>query len=154
MIKEEPLGADLSPLEVNWSVLPPSALIDGTIDPELAFNSIPYGPRAEAEFNQLSVGDGQSSTINLSDDFTNFLQHTNGGPIVFSFTMPLVDSRATLDLKYLMPEIDLNITYDGYAPFSPVPEPSTYACAGAMLCAALAISRSLKHRRSRLKNPA
>ena len=147
-VKEDDVGEDINPIEVRWSPLSASALMDGTIDPEVAFNGLLSGPRVDADL--VGLGASTSPTqVSLNDSFTDFLNHTNGGSVVFSFAMPTFDKRATLDLKYLVPDISLYITFDGYAPFAPVPEPSMYACVGAAFCGILALRRAVKFRRSR-----
>ena len=149
-VKEDDLGEDISPIEIRWSLLSASELINDTINAETAFNGLLGGPRVESEFSRLGLSNSPTSVF-LSDSFTDFLNHSDGGSVVFSFVMPIFDHRATLDLKELVPDIFLNITYDGYAPFTPVPEPAAYACFGAALCALLAVRRSAKGRRFSFK---
>lgn len=151
-VKEDDLGEDINPIEVRWSPLSASALINNTIDPEVAFNGLVTGPRVDAGLSGLSASNS-ATEVSLNDGFTDFLDHTDGGSVVFSFAMPAFDKRATLDLKYLMPDVSLYITYDGYAPFAAVPEPSMYACVGAAFCGILALRRTLKLRRSKSPLP-
>ena len=150
-VKEDDLGSDINPIEVRWSPLSASALINDTIDPEVAFNGLLSGPRVDADLSGLGASTSPTG-VSLNDSFTNFLNHTDGGSVVFSFVMPSFDERETLDLKYLIPDISLSITFDGYAPFAPVPEPSTYACFGAVFCGILALRRAVKFRRSRSRD--
>ncbi|HEY4247158.1 MAG TPA: hypothetical protein VGM64_09895 [Lacunisphaera sp.] len=149
-VAEDQLGDDLLPIEVRWSSLPSSSLVNGTINPETAFNGLLTGPRVESDLDGFQLGDSPAN-IPLDDAFTKFLNQTGGGPVVFSFTMPFVDHRGTFDLKSLLPDISLDIHYDGYAPLAPAPESSTYACTGAALCASLALRRIVKARRFRSK---
>ena len=86
-VKEDDLGADISPIEIRWSPLPASALINNTIDPEAAFNGLLSGPRVEADLSGLYSSNSPTG-VSLNDSFTDFLNHTDGGSVVFSFVMP------------------------------------------------------------------
>lgn len=118
------------PIETRWTTLSAMALADGSIDPAAAYNGLTSGHLVDLD------------DYSLNSTFLDFLNHSDGGPVVFSFTMPdFIDEHTFSSLGYFDPGFSLTIDYAGYEAFAPVPEPSTYGIGGLLLCLAAAGGR-------------
>lgn len=118
------------PIETRWTTLSAAGLADGSIDPATAYAGLTTGHLVDV------------SEFNLGGSFVNFLNHSDGGPVVFSFTMPtFIDRHTFSSLGNLDPGLSLTIDYAGYEAMAPVPEPATYAVGGILLCALVTVGR-------------
>lgn len=118
------------PIETRWTTLSAAALADGSIDPATAFAGLTTG-------RLIDLND-----FYLNRPFIDFLNHSDGGPVVFSFTMPkLVDAHTYSALGYFDPGFSLTFDFAGYQAIAPVPEPATYALGAILLCALVAVAR-------------
>lgn len=139
------------PLDVRLAALPAAAMIDGTIDPETAFNGLGQGYLINGNNGNLSA---DPQDIYLNQAFANLMNNRDAGPLLLSLTLPFVppsEASQYYEVASLQPEVSLRVTFDGYPPFPAVPEPSTYALAGAALCLGIVLVR---RRRSKPVSPA
>ncbi len=124
----------IEPFDFRLTALPASALIDGTIDPATAFHGLAQG---------LDIGpsviDGQyyateePSDVQFNQAFFDLFNAGVSGPLVLSFSLP--NSLRSYPIVTYAGDFTLKLGYLGYEPITPVPEPSTYALAGLVLCA-------------------
>ena len=137
------------PVDIRLTSLSSQQLFDQTIDPKTAFNALGNGTLLAHEI--ISPGPAQNGddgySFNLSNAFTQYLNSSNGGQAVLSFTVPLIRDSKLDNIEQMFFDIPMSIVtwFDGYTadtpPFSAVPESSTYALLGAVLCAAVALWR-------------
>lgn len=124
------------PFAFRLTDLPAAGLIDGTLDPQAAFAALGDTGNVIQEWS-LQTTYGPNGGLYFDQAFVNLLNHRDGGPMVFSFVMPVENVRGHGPLVNLENEFTMTIGYFGYPPFPAVPEPATYALAGAALCLAV-----------------
>lgn len=128
-------GNEPLPIEFRWSTFLADSFANGSINPTTAYNSLATGHL----FNP--------NDDSIRQPMIDYLNHSNGGPIIFSFTVPkVIDQHTFSNVTTLDPHMTLQIEYGIYRAFSPVPEPSTFALAGLSVCLAAAAVRARRLR--------